>query len=223
MKFFPLLIGACTMIGCQRIENSDAPPPQVLTGKEAARDFIDLSTLQPAPILDIRYATPNNFTGQILYPEAKAYLHRDPAQALQAVIEELAQENLQLKVFDAYRPLSVQKKMFELVPDERYVSNPAKSLGRHTRGTAVDVTLTDAHGKELTMPTVFDDFSERAHLSFTRLPATVIAHREKLKQVMEKHGFQAYAYEWWHYDWKGWQSYPPRDIGVEEVAHSMQP
>ena len=91
---------------------------------------------------------------------------QDAARALQRVQRDLQKRGLGLKVWDAYRPLSVQQKMWNLIRDERYVSNPAKNKGRHTRGTAVDVTLIDKLGRELPMPSNFDDFSERAHREY---------------------------------------------------------
>jgi D-alanyl-D-alanine dipeptidase len=89
------------------------------------------------PIEEIRYATKYNFSGELLYPFPAAFLHRDAAASLEKVQEYLARSGLGLKVWDGYRPLSVQQKMWDLIRDERYVSNPAKNQGRHTRGTAV--------------------------------------------------------------------------------------
>jgi len=90
--------------------------------------------------LDIRYATTNNFTGQAVYPSAKAYLRKTVAAKLGAVQTDLESQGLGLKVWDAYRPLAVQKKFWAIMPDERYVADPAKG-SRHNRGSAVDVTL----------------------------------------------------------------------------------
>ncbi len=104
-----------------------------------------------------------------------------------------------LKFFDAYRPYSVTKKMWQVVPDARYAANPAKGSG-HNRGAAVDVTLINLKTKEeLTMPTGFDDFTEKAHHNYLNLPTQVIANRKLLKSTMEKYGFAALETEWWHY------------------------
>lgn len=150
-------------------------------------------------ITDFKYATYNNFTRHILYTEPEAYLRLPTALALKKVQEDLATKGLGLKVFDAYRPYSVTKEMWKVVPDERYAANPAKGSG-HNRGAAVDVTLVKiSTGEELPMPTGFDDFTEKAHHTYTNLPKNVVQNRALLKTTMEKHGFVALSTEWWHY------------------------
>lgn len=180
--------------------------------------LVDLSTLPHPPKLDVRYATKDNFTRTRLYPLPKAYLHQDAANALEGVQQDLARQGLGVKVFDGYRPLSVQKKMWDLIRDERYVSNPAINRGRHTRGTAVDLTLVDKHGRELDMGTAFDDFSERAHSAYPRLPSRVKRNRALLANAMMRHGFEVYPYEWWHFDFRNWQRYPVLDLPIDRLA-----
>lgn len=184
----------------------------------ASHHLVDLSTLTNPPKLDVRYATRANFTHTQLYPLPKAYLHRDAAHALEGVQRDLARQGLGVKVFDGYRPLSVQQKMWNLIRDERYVSNPAVNRGRHTRGTAIDLTLVDKHGRELDMGTAFDDFTERAHSEHPHLPSRVKRNRAILTKAMTRHGFEAYPYEWWHFDYHGWQSYPVLDTPIEHLA-----
>ena len=122
--------------------------------------------------------------------------------------EEFKKHNVGLKVWDAYRPMSVQVAMWQIMPDERYVSDPAKG-GRHTRGTAVDVTLVDLKtGKELAMPTKFDEFSEKAHRNYAYLDSKVKANVELLESIMHKHGFIGLPTEWWHFDYHNWQDLP---------------
>lgn len=154
--------------------------------------------LQPL-VTDWKYATTDNFTKKVLYNKPEAFLRLPAARALQAVQQELKQQNIGIKIFDAYRPYSVTQKMWEIVPDERYAANPAKGSG-HNRGIAVDLTLTDLlTGKELLMPTAFDDFSEKAHHNYIQLPPQALTNRQLLRKVMEKHGFVALETEWWHY------------------------
>lgn len=150
-------------------------------------------------ITDYKYATPYNFTHQVLYKSPQAYARLPVALALQKVQEDLTTKGLGLKFFDAYRPYSVTGKMWEIVPDERYAANPVKGSG-HNRGVAVDVTLVEiASGKDLPMPSDFDDFSEKAHHGFTDLPENVLKNRALLKTTMERHGFKPLSTEWWHY------------------------
>ena len=169
-------------------------------------------------LFDIRYATSDNFTHCQLYPFAKAYLHKDATVQLLCVHEDLRSGGLELKVFDAYRPLSVQQKMWDLIQDERYVSNPAVNGGRHTRGTAVDITLVDGQENTLDMPTDFDDFTDKAHQDYSDLSESQKNNRALLREVMEKHGFEPYPFEWWHFDLKGWQNYPVLDVDFIALA-----
>ena len=128
--------------------------------------MIDMHRRNPRILLEIRYATANNFTHTALYDRPECWLNGVAAARLDAVQKELETQGLGLKVWDCYRPLSVQKKFWALVPDERYVANPAKG-SRHNRGAAVDLTLVGAGGSELLMPTAHDDFTTRAHRDFT--------------------------------------------------------
>lgn len=180
--------------------------------------LVDVGGIQPPLLLEIRYATTANFTGTVLYPAARAYLHRDAARALERVQRDLAKEGLGLKLYDGYRPLSVQQKMWDLVRDERYVSNPAVNRGRHTRGTAVDVTLVDKLGNELPMPTTFDDFTEAAHRDSKTMTPGQRANMERLATAMARHGFLPYPFEWWHFDLRDWKKYPVLDISYEALA-----
>ncbi len=139
-------------------------------------------------------------------------------EPLAAVQAELAKEGLGLKIYDGYRPLSVQQKMWDLIRDERYVSNPAVNRGRHTRGTTVDVTLVDKMGNELEMPSAFDDFTEAAHRDSKTMTPGQRANMLKLQAVMAKHGFEPYSFEWWHFDFRDWKDYPVLDISFEDLA-----
>lgn len=174
-----------------------------------------LSEVDSSILLDVKYATTNNFTGQILYPVAKVYLRNIVAQRLAAVQQYLSQRGYSLKVFDGYRPLSVQKKMWVVVPDERYVADPRKG-SRHNRGAAVDVTLVHrADGSELDMGTPYDDFTDKAHTGYHNLPDQVLKNRALLADVMQQFGFLPFKTEWWHFDFKGWEQFPILDIPIE--------
>ena len=120
------------------------------------------------------------------------------ALALKKVNDELRNSGFALKIWDAYRPYSVTKKMRKLVHDRRYVANPAKGSA-HNRGAAVDLTLVKANGQEVPRPTPFDDFTEKASHNYQKLPPDVLHNRALLKRVMRKHGFAVLPTEWWHY------------------------
>ncbi|MBU0715324.1 MAG: M15 family metallopeptidase [Verrucomicrobia bacterium] len=167
--------------------------------------------------LDIRYATTNNFTGQQIYPVPKAYLRPAVAEKLSRAQNELMQQGLGLKVFDAYRPLTVQKKFWAILPDERYVANPAKG-SRHNRGSAVDITLIQLNtGEELPMPTGYDNFTEKAHYAYTNLPPEVLRNRTLLRDTMVRNGFVPFDTEWWHFDDAAWQTYALLDLTIESL------
>lgn len=176
-----------------------------------AEELVDIQSIIPHIQLDLKYATADNFTGQIVYPFQRCLLLKEAALKLRDVQEELETIGLGLKIWDGFRPVAAQWKFWELVPDERYVSDPRKG-GRHTRGTAVDVTLVDKEGIELLMPSAFDDFSEKAHRNYTGASQEATKNRELLQKVMENHGFIGLPTEWWHFDYIGWENYPPIDI-----------
>ncbi|MBI4056546.1 MAG: M15 family metallopeptidase [Elusimicrobia bacterium] len=178
--------------------------------------LVRIQNVSPNVDLDIRYATDNNFTGKKVYPAAVCGLRKSVADRLAAVAREFEAMGYQLKVYDCYRPLSVQKRFWALVPDERYVANPAKG-SRHNRGAAVDVTLVDKSGKELEMPSAYDDFSEKAHRDYTGATPMALRNKEILEKVMIHHGFVGLPTEWWHFDAQGWEKYPIEDIPLEDI------
>lgn len=190
-------------------ENSYNRPP--LTDKwnsykqqvaaDSAKKMVELKSLIPGIVYDLRYATVNNFMKRLMYPAGtnSTFLRMPAAQNLLKVQQELAVKGMGLKIYDAYRPYSVTVKFWELIKDERYVANPAKGSG-HNRGVAVDLTIINLQtGKELNMGTGFDNFSDTAHHTFTQLPADVLQNRTLLKSLMEKYGFRSLETEWWHY------------------------
>jgi D-alanyl-D-alanine dipeptidase len=178
--------------------------------------LIDIQTVNPKITIDLKYATAENFTGQVIYDFQKCLLLKDVAEALGFVQQELEESGLGLKIWDGYRPMAAQWKFWELIHDERYVSDPRKG-GRHTRGTAVDVTLIDQTGRELPMPTPFDDFTEKAGADYMGVSDEAIQNRALLRKIMEKHGFAALQTEWWHFDFLGWQQCPPIDFDMKSI------
>ncbi|MDP4175772.1 MAG: M15 family metallopeptidase [Bacteroidota bacterium] len=177
--------------------------------------IVPLRSIDSTIVFDVRYATTNNFTGRILYPTSKVYLRKTVAEKLSEVEKYLMEKyNLRLKVFDGYRPLSVQKKLWEIVPDENFVANPAKG-SRHNRGAAVDLTLIDSLGNELEMGTPYDDFTKKANRNYPDLTDFEKRNRRILDEAMEKFGFEPLMTEWWHFDYSGWKNYSVLDVQIK--------
>lgn len=177
----------------------------------------DISEKIPEIVLDIRYATQNNFTGKVIYTLPKAFVRKKVVEALVMVQDSLKKLNLGLKIFDAYRPYAATLLFYEVYPDTNFVANPRYG-SRHNRGCAVDVSLVDVFtGLEISMPTPFDEFSERAHPEYMNLEEEVIANRTLLFGVMQHFGFSHYPTEWWHFDFEGWEKYPLMDIPFEKL------
>jgi D-alanyl-D-alanine dipeptidase len=178
--------------------------------------LVDIHELDPDIKLELRYATTNNFVGEKLYAEARCLLRREVAGKLLHVQKNLEKRGLGLKIFDGYRPLSVQKKLWAKYPVEGFVANPAKG-SNHNRGAAVDVTLVDAQGRELPMPSAYDEFSERAHRDYAGGTPEERRNRQTLEEAMEKEGFTGLKTEWWHFDAEGAKRYPVLDLPFDSV------
>ena len=182
------------------------------------KQMVDIKKLIPNIILDLRYATTNNFMHRKLYlAVTTTYLRLPAAKALQRVETELNELGLGLKIFDAYRPYSVTEKMWEPIKDDRYVADPKKGSG-HNRGIAVDLTLINLKTKEaLPMGTGFDNFSDTAHQTFTALPEEILQNRNLLKNLMEKYGFKALETEWWHYSIPNTKDFELLDVSFKKM------
>lgn len=162
--------------------------------------LVDAGAVVPGAVLDLRYATARNPAGRPLYPAARCLLIAPVADRLARAAAALAASGLRLVVWDCYRPLSVQRKLWSLRPDRRYVADPARD-SNHNRGAAVDVSLAAADGSPLPMPTDHDAFEVRARPGATDgIPAAALANRAALRQAMEGAGFAQNRGEWWHYD-----------------------
>jgi len=182
------------------------------------KELIDLEKFIPGIVLDIRYATTNNFTGEKIYNMAKAYARKPVAEALQRAQAELQKKGLGIKIYDAYRPYKATVRFYEVYKDTTYVASPYRG-SRHNRGCAIDMTLIDLKtGKELKMPTGYDSFQKEAWPSSPVSDPEVKKNRTLIIDVMKKQGFKVNSSEWWHYDFIGWKNYEVLDIDFEELA-----
>jgi D-alanyl-D-alanine dipeptidase len=161
--------------------------------------FVRLSDYSADFSYDLRYATTNNFMGEVVYDCPKCYTRVKTARALIAANLEFMEKGVRIRFFDCYRPNSVQYKMWKIVPNPQYVANPDKG-SVHNRGGAVDITLETLSGTPLDMGTDFDFFGQRAYHDNRGLSDTILANRALLKETMEKYGFASVRTEWWHYN-----------------------
>ena len=205
--------------------------PEIRSGKQRATghepvvpadlgQLVELVRLAPDIRLDVRYATANNFTGRQLYDQPRAFLTSIAATALVKAHKRAQADGYGFIIYDAYRPLSVTRTLWEVTPPQlrNYVANPKKG-SKHNRGCAIDMTLCDlANGEAVEMPTPYDEFSQRAHRDYAGASAAAIANRERLESYMQAEGFRGISNEWWHFDFQGWEDYPILDIAFDDIA-----
>lgn len=161
--------------------------------------FVNLKDYSSDFIFDLRYATENNFLKAKVYDCPECFLRFKTVKKLIEANEKFIKLGYKIKLFDCYRPLDIQKKMWEMVPNPIYVADPKKG-SIHNRGAAVDITLVDENGIELDMGTSFDHFGKEAAHTYQDLPEQVLENRKILKSVMESCSFKTFQSEWWHYD-----------------------
>lgn len=185
--------------------------------KIPSKELINLEKKIPNIVLDIKYATPNNFTKQVIYKEAKAFARKPVAEALDEAEKEFLNLGYSIKVFDAYRPYSATVKFFEIIGDTRYVASP-KTGSRHNKGCAIDLTLVDLKTKkEILMPTEYDSFRKEAWALAQVSDPEILKNRTILIQVLTNHGFRVNKTEWWHFDFLGCAGFEVLDIPFEEL------
>ena len=194
------------------IEKSE---PEVKDNQEFLLDYdstqwTDIGLLAPSIVLDLKYATTDNFVKTQMYDCARCFLRPPVARRILAIHQLLQKQGYGLKMFDCYRPRPIQQKLWDKVPDPRYVANPAKG-SMHNRGGAVDLTIIDAKGEELDMGTGFDYFGPEAYHTYTKHSEEIAQNRKLLKETMEKFGFRSIRTEWWHYSLGG-TGYPLDDM-----------
>jgi zinc D-Ala-D-Ala dipeptidase len=196
-----------------------AAVPDVVPVRGGTAGLVELIALDPTIRLDLRYATINNFTGRVLYRQARAFMVEPAALAVVRAHKALASQGLGLSIFDAYRPWAVTKQLWDATePAKRdYVANPKRG-SRHNRGCAIDLTLCRLiDGVQLPMPSTFDDFSERAHRNYLGGTTEETKNRAILEAAMVAEGFIGMSNEWWHFDYKDWANFPVLDIAFEDL------
>ena len=162
-------------------------------------DFVKVREYIPDIFVELQYSSADNFTAQRIYDFSEAYLRYGTVQKLVKVQAALKAQGLSLKIWDAYRPPAAQFVFWEICPDDTYVANPLKGFSPHSRGNTVDITLVNAAGEALVMPTEYDDFSGLAVRNYGAWSQEAGVNQRIVEQLMVEHGFTAYEGEWWHY------------------------
>ena len=181
------------------------PPPDYDT-----TEWTELTRLDSTIELELRYASTDNFMERKIYDCGRCFYRPKVARALAAAHKKLKARGLGLKMYDCYRPGPYQQRLWDVLPDARYVANPQRG-SLHSRGAAADLTLINMDtGVELDMGTSYDFFGEAAYTTTTELPADVLQHRAILQDVLGRHGFATIRTEWWHFNFTG-PRYPLSD------------
>ena len=205
---------------CCAVLLQQAPPREA--GPFRTTDLVELTTLDASIKLDIRYATANNLAGRPVYAQARAFLQRPAADALVRAHRRLEKSGVGLLIFDGYRPWRVTKLFWDITPPDKreFVADPA-SGSKHNRGCAVDLSLFDRRtGREIEMPSVYDEMSPRAYPDYAEGPAGPRKMRDLLRHAMEAEGFIVEPNEWWHFNYKDWQQYPILDVPFEAIGNA---
>lgn len=181
--------------------DSQREEPALATIDYDSSQWLEMRTLDSTILLDLRYATTDNFVNEAMYDCGRCFFRPVVARALLAAHQELRQRGLGLKFFDCYRPGPIQWKLWNKVPDPRYVADP-KVGSVHGRGGAADLTIVDSLGRELDMGVPFDYFGAEGYHDYRELPAEVLANRQLLRETMARHQMMHIRTEWWHYSYR---------------------
>ena len=201
-----------------------ASSPSVEEGPFRESELVELTSLDSTIMLDIRYATTNNFMNAVFYEDSRAFLQGPAADAVVRAHHALATYGYGLLIHDGYRPWYVTKMFWDATPTHQreFVANPA-SGSRHNRGAAVDLTLYDlVTGEAIPMPSSYDEFSHRAYADYPGGTARQRWHRELLRQVMESEGFTVNSGEWWHFDYRDWREYGIQNEVFGEISAASE-
>lgn len=222
MNKYVIILGLASLyLGCKESTDKISDEPlhveNVIVEEVVEPPSYDYDTLQWSElterdgfVLDIRYATADNFTGTVIYPCGRCFLRPELAKKIKTLQQDISKRyGWSFKLYDCYRPRPAQQRLWDKVPNASYVTPPHKG-SMHNRGLAVDLTIVDGDGEEWDMGSPYDSFSRKSHTDNYDLPPHVLKNREILKKLMKLHGLQGIRTEWWHYSLRG-ISYPLDD------------
>lgn len=203
-KTIPFSILALLLFFARSGDSEEVVARQVTPRKDRwilrSEPMVEVNKVCPTICVDLRYATERNFTGKQIYPRnARCLLRRSVAERLCRVQAELRLHGFGLKIWDAYRPPWAHAILWQSVPNPEYVAAPAGGGSWHSWGASVDVTLVNLEGREQTMPTDFDDFTDAAKSEYRGGNPTITANVMMLRTAMKSAGFRGLRDEWWHF------------------------
>ncbi|MVM31610.1 D-alanyl-D-alanine dipeptidase [Spirosoma sp. HMF4905] len=183
-------------------------------------ELVDMRQILPDAQFDVTYADTTNFLKRKLYPTADVFMRKPAAMAIRQASENLKKQGFGLLLFDGYRPYAITVLFYEEHGDTTFVADPRKG-SKHNRGMAIDLSLFDLKtGKRLSMPSGYDESTPRAYHNYMDSDSASLAHRAILRSAMEKVGFAIFPWEWWHYDFKGWESCFTYDLSHETIRQA---
>ncbi|MFN3968326.1 M15 family metallopeptidase [Flavobacterium sp.] len=201
MKKISLLLLVFLVVSCKSTYLDAKKSPVLLDISKETDDnaFVNLKNYSNDFVFDMKYATPDNFLNEKVYPCGECFLRVKTVKSLLEANKAFLDKGYKIKLYDCYRPIAIQKQMWKIVPNPTYVANPKKG-SIHNKGGAVDITLIDSAGNELNMGTKFDFFGEEASHNYLNLTPEILANRKFLKEIMLQHNFKSFDSEWWHYN-----------------------
>ena len=197
--FFVFLLVCCKST---QLNSKKSPVLLDITKEVDSNAFVNLRNYSNDFVFDMKYATADNFLKEKVYPCDECFLRVKTVKALLEANKTFLDKGFRIKLYDCYRPKSIQKKMWKIVPDANFVANPKKG-SIHNRGGAVDISLVDSLGAEVNMGTKFDFFGKEASHNYLDLSEEILANRKFLKDIMLQHNFKSFDSEWWHYNLNG--------------------
>ncbi len=201
MKKSILVFILCGLFSCKSgyLDSKQSPVVIDIAQEKDDNAFVNLKNYSSSFVYDMKYATPDNFLKESVYPCQECFLRVKTIKSLLEANAAFLAKGYRIKLYDCYRPKAIQKKMWKIVPDANFVANPKKG-SIHNKGGAVDITLVDSLGVELDMGTTFDYFGAEASHNYQNLSEQVLANRKLLKEIMLEHHFKSFDSEWWHYN-----------------------
>ena len=206
-----LLLAVSGAVAAESTPPAKAPPAPM--GRRRDEPMVDVAKEIPSIVIELRYATARNVTGQPIYPAtARCLVRRSVAERLKKVQAELQPLNVRLKIWDAYRPAWAQQILWDAIRNPEYVGEPARGGSLHAYGAGVDATLVDARGRELAMPTDFDDFTPAASRTYRGKDPVIAANLRTFQRAMSRAGFWVLRDEWWHFVSEDVKDFAPVDM-----------